>query len=77
MVQTSIAMYLARYTQMLSGVTLVWGSPRLIPITACVTPLGSFEVRNNITLMVTVCIASFQMIGELQRERLSVVCRSI
>ena len=32
--------------------------------------MGSFEVENSITLTVTVCIASFEVIGELQRERL-------
>ena len=32
--------------------------------------MGSFEVKNNIALTVTVCIASFEAIGELQRERL-------
>ena len=31
--------------------------------------MSDFEVKNNITLMVTVCIASFEVIGELQRER--------
>ena len=31
---------------------------------------GSFEVnKNNITLTVTVCIASFEVIGEVHRER--------
>ena len=32
--------------------------------------MGGFEVKNNISLTVTVCIASFEAIGELQRERL-------
>ena len=32
--------------------------------------MGRFEVKNNISLTVTVCIASFEAIGELQRERL-------
>ena len=32
--------------------------------------MGSFEVKTNIALTVTVCIASFKAIGELQRERL-------
>jgi len=32
--------------------------------------MSSFEVKNNITLMVTVCFASFEAIGELQREKL-------
>ena len=31
---------------------------------------GGFEVENNIALTVTVCIALFKVIGELQRERL-------
>ena len=32
--------------------------------------MGSIEVENNMILMVTVYIASFEVIGELQRERL-------
>ena len=32
--------------------------------------MSSFEVKNNITLMVTVCFASFEAIGELQKEKL-------
>ena len=32
--------------------------------------MDSIEVENNIALTVTVCIASFEVIGELQRERL-------
>ena len=32
--------------------------------------MGGFEVKNNIALTVTVCIASFKVIGELQREKL-------
>ena len=31
---------------------------------------GSFEVKNNITLMATVCTALLKVISELQRERL-------
>ena len=38
--------------------------------TPCGTHMGGIEVENNITLTVTVCIASFEVIGELQRERL-------
>ena len=34
------------------------------------THTGSFEVKNNIALTVTVCIALFEVIGEVQRERL-------
>ena len=30
--------------------------------------MGGFEVKNNIALTGTVCIASFKVIGELQRE---------
>ena len=30
----------------------------------------SFEVKNNIALTVTVCIALFEVIGEVQKERL-------
>ena len=32
--------------------------------------MSDFEVKNNIALTITVCIASFEVIGELQRERL-------
>ena len=32
--------------------------------------MGGFEVKNNIALTVMVCIAWFEAIGELQRERL-------
>ena len=32
--------------------------------------MGGFEVKNNIALTVTVCTASFEAIGKLQRERL-------
>ena len=32
--------------------------------------MGGVEVENDIALTVTVCIASFEVIGELQRERL-------
>ena len=38
--------------------------------TLCGTHTGGIEVENNIALTVTVCIASFEVIGELQRERL-------
>ena len=38
--------------------------------TPCGTHMSSFEVKNNIAWTVTVCIASFEVIGELQRERL-------
>ena len=38
--------------------------------TPCGTHTSDFEVKNNIALMVTVCIASFEVIGKLQRERL-------
>ena len=36
----------------------------------CGTHMGSFEVKNNIALTVTVYVASFKVISELQRERL-------
>ena len=32
--------------------------------------MGGFEVKHNIALMVMIYIASFEVIGELQRERL-------
>ena len=38
--------------------------------TACETPSGGFEVRNNIALTLTVCIASFKTNSKLQRKRL-------
>ena len=38
--------------------------------TPCGTHTGTTEVENNIVLTVTVCIASFEVIGKLQRERL-------
>ena len=38
--------------------------------TPCGTHTSDFEVKNNIALTVTVCIASFEVIGEFQRERL-------
>ena len=36
--------------------------------------MSDFEVKNNIALTVTVCIALFEVIGELQRERLCQSC---
>ena len=36
--------------------------------------MGGIEVKNNIALTVTVCIASSEGIGELQRERLHHSC---
>jgi len=38
--------------------------------TACETPSGGFQVRNNIATTLTVCIDSFKTIGKLQREKL-------
>ena len=32
--------------------------------------MGGFEVKSNIALMLTVCIALFEAIGEVERERL-------
>ena len=37
--------------------------------TPCETHTGGFEVRNNIALTVTVCIALFVAIGELQKSQ--------
>ena len=37
--------------------------------TSCGTHTSDLEVNNSITLTVTVCIASFEVISELQRER--------
>ena len=36
--------------------------------TSCETHTGGFEVRNSITLTVTVCISLFEVIGELQSK---------
>ena len=38
--------------------------------TPCGTHTGSIEVENNIVLTVTIWMASFKVIGELQGERL-------
>ena len=38
------------------------------------TYMGGFEDRNNIALMVMVCIVSFEVISELQRKRLRQSC---
>ena len=44
--------------------------------TPCETHTGGFEVRNNIALTVTVCIGSFEAIGELPRKDcISHVCK--
>ena len=43
--------------------------------TPCGTQTGGFEVKNNIALTATVCIASFEAIGKLQREIFSVRLR--
>ena len=43
----------------------------------CEANMGGFEVRNNIALMITVCIALFKAIGELQKEKTSVTCPSV
>ena len=38
--------------------------------TPCGTHMAGSEVKINVTLMVTVCIASFKAIGKLQKEGL-------
>ena len=38
--------------------------------TTCETPLGGFQVRNNLATTLTVCITSFKTIGKLEREKL-------
>ena len=45
--------------------TLINWPHALQSYTACEIPSGGFEVRNNAALMVTVSIASFEVIGEL------------
>ena len=42
--------------------------------TPCGTHTSDFEVKNNIVLTVTFCIALFEVIGELQTERLHQSC---
>ena len=39
--------------------------------------MGGFEVRNDIALTVTVCIASLKAIGDLQRRILRQSCASV
>ena len=41
--------------------------------TPCGTHTSNFGVKNNITLTVTVCIATFEVIGELQRGKIASV----
>ena len=36
--------------------------------------MGGFEVKNNIMFTVTICIASFKAIDELQKKRLHQSC---
>ena len=57
---------LLRYTKIMVNFCLL----TLYSYTPCGTHTSDFEVKNNITLTVTVCIASFEVIGEVQRERL-------
>ena len=38
---------------------------------ACETPSEGLEVKNNITPMLTVCIASFKTIGKFQRSEIT------
>ena len=60
---------LLRYTKITVNFCLLLKAT-LHSYTACGTHTSDFEVKNNIALMVTICIASFEVIGELQREKL-------
>ena len=65
---------LLRYTLKLQSISAYLLKAALHSYTPCGTHTSDFEVKNNITLTVTVCIASFEVIGKLQRERLHQSC---
>ena len=61
--------------------TKIMGSISVYPLkgcTTCYTPcethMGGFEVKNDIALTVTVCIALFKAISELQKD---ITCCSV
>ena len=58
------------YTLKLRSISTYLLKAALHSYTPCGTHTSDFEVKNNIALMVTVCIASFEAIGEVERERL-------
>ena len=59
-----------RYTLKLWSISAYLLKAALHTYTPCETHTSDFEVKNNIALTVTVCIAWFEVIGKLQRERL-------
>ena len=61
---------LLRYTKIIRSISAYLLKAALHSYTPCGTHSSDFEVKNNIALMVVVCIASFEVIVELQRERL-------
>ena len=60
---------LLRYTK-LRSISAYLLKAALHSYTPCGTHTSDFEVKNNIALTVIVWIASFMVIGELQKERL-------
>ena len=66
---------LLRYTLKLRSISAYLLKAALHRYTPCGIHTSDFEVKNNIALTVTVCIASFEVIGELQRA--SVTCQSV
>ena len=65
---------LLRYTLKLWSISAYLLKATLHSYTLCGTHTSDFEVKNNIALTVTVCIASFEVISKLQRERLRQSC---
>ena len=61
---------LLRYTKFYSQFLFTSWMAALHGYTRCGTHTSGIRVENKIVLTVTVCIASFEVIGELQRERL-------
>ena len=61
---------LLRYTLKLRSISAYLLKAALHSYTPSGTHTSDFEVKNNIALTVTVCIASFEVISKLQRERL-------
>ena len=64
------AWYVLLATLKLSQLLFTCWKATLQVYTPCETCTGDFKVRNNITLMATVLIASLEVISELQREKL-------
>ena len=55
-------------------ITVNFFLPPQLPYCMVILPVGqirgSIDIKNIVALIVTVCIASFEVISELQRERL-------